>query len=39
MLKSAIMLLAIFTFCAVAVVGCHAEGDVGHTSSAIGAAR
>jgi hypothetical protein len=38
MLKSAIMLLAIFTFCAVAVVGCRASGEVGSTSS-IGAAR
>jgi hypothetical protein len=39
MLKSAIMLLAVFAFCVVAVAGCHAEGDVGHTSSSISAAR
>jgi hypothetical protein len=39
MLKSAIMLLAVFAFCVVAVAGCHAEGDVGHNASHISAAR
>jgi hypothetical protein len=39
MLKSAIMLLAVFTFCAVALVGCRAEGEVGKTASQISVAR
>ena len=39
MLKSAILLLAVFTFCALAAVGCKAEGEVGKTASSIGAAR
>jgi hypothetical protein len=39
MLKSAFTLLVLFTFCAVAVVGCRAEGEVGKTASTISAPR
>jgi len=39
MLKSTILLVAVFTFCALAVVGCKASGQVGDTASSISAPR
>jgi hypothetical protein len=39
MLKSAITLLAVFTCCAIAIVGCKVEGEVGQNASSISAPR